>query len=385
MVEVSIASEQDTWPRTRELTGRLESTRSSHIGFEVSGTVLHLVVDEGANVQAGAVLGRVDTQRPDAAEAEIGARLAQAQAQLDELLAGTRESVVAQAAARLQLMEARRDQAAVVHQRMSSLSRGRAISPQEADDARFNLSAAEAEVALARWQLKELERGPRPETIAAQQAVVQALERQQQQLRVDVAKASLRAPFSGVIARRHVDEGRVVAPGEAVFTLLDNSQYRLRLGVPPDLVPSMLAKREAITVSSGNADQLLDFTAKLAYFLPDRDPTTRTRVALLTIDDLPEALAAGDLATALVRDDLHTRGIQVPLSALREAERGLWSCLVVSENNRVEARQVLILHEDSTHAIVRGSLLAGDQVIVSGLNRVVPGMQVRITNSEHQP
>ena len=47
-------------------------------------------------------------------------------------------------------------------------------------------------------------------------------------------KASVQAPFSGVIAQRQVSAGDVVSPGAALFTVVDPGSMQLEASVPAD-------------------------------------------------------------------------------------------------------------------------------------------------------
>jgi multidrug efflux pump subunit AcrA (membrane-fusion protein) len=380
----------DEWQRDRRLIGRVESRRSSDLGFEIGGTLIELQVDEGHTVAAGDPLGRIDDARLAAQAAEVSARLQQAQATLAELIAGTRPAVLEQAKAQVLLAEASRDLAAANLRRSEELHARDALSTQQLDESRFNVASAEAEVQLSQWRLTELERGPRQETILAQRAVVASLEKQVAQIAVDQEKTYLKAPFDGIVARRFRDEGEVVAAGTPVLQVLESSAPRIRLGVPPALVETINQHAQGIKITY----QSHSITARLDNWLPDRDPATRTHVALLTIElpseKSPTLLTSGDLVTALVPMPITTHGVRVPLDALREGERGTWNSLVaVPQKNAphiLESRPVLVVHTDGESAIVRGALNPGELLVTDGLHRVTPGMHVRVatTNSQQE-
>ena len=74
-------------------------------------------------------------------------------------------------------------------------------------------------VSTQRWD--EADRG-----YAAQEAVVRRVAAQIESVDVDIAKSRLRAPFSGVVSRRFVDEGAVVSAGEPLFRLLEMGPSR---------------------------------------------------------------------------------------------------------------------------------------------------------------
>lgn len=377
MVEVMTVTTAEQWPRKRLLVGRVESRQSSDLGFEIAGAVVEIFVDEGDTVTAGQILARVDSARLTAAAAEVQARLAQAKAHLSELEAGTRESVLQQAQARVQLAKARLGLAQADHERNTNLRQSAAISARDFDQSTFALEAAEAEVALATWQFTELERGPRAEVITAQKATVTSLERQAEQMAVDIGKTTLTAPYDGIVSRRMVDLGRVVGTGDPVVHLLQSGPRRVRLGVPPSLVEALQDQGDQLTITSGTGQS---WSGKLDGLLPDRDAVTRTRIALVESDDLD--LAPGNLVEVPLKTVVSETGVALPVSALREAQRGLWSCLVAVPGDgdaaTLESRSVIVLHTDGETVIVRGALADGELVVRSGMNRITPGMKVTV-------
>ena len=207
---------------------------------------------------------------------------------------------------------------------------------------------------------------PRQEVITAQRATVQSLERQAEQIAVDIAKSTLRAPFDGVVARRLVDEGRVVGAGQAILRLLERGTLQVRVGVPAALIDN-LTQQSDLRIRNGDGN----WPARLINVLPDRDPITRTRMALATDSDL---LNPGDLVMLGIGTTVEERGLAVPVTALREGERGMWHCLIAEPADDgdylLRSRSVFVLHTDGNTAIVRGAINDGERVVTAGLNRV---------------
>ena len=92
-----------------------------------------------------------------------------------------------------------------------------------------------------------------------------------------------------------------------------------------------------------------------------------------------------------------TSGTWLPLSALTESSRGSWAAYVAVESrvreeadgasHRLTRRDVEIVHAESERVFVRGTLAAGDTVVVEGLQRLVPGQRVRLADdvARHRP
>ena len=66
VVSAESITRQDSYRIRREYVGIVEARRESRVGFELSGKITELLVDEGDNIQSGEVLGRLDTTLLDA-------------------------------------------------------------------------------------------------------------------------------------------------------------------------------------------------------------------------------------------------------------------------------------------------------------------------------
>ncbi len=351
MVRVTPAEQRQSYTIMQDFIGRVESRRTSEIGFEIAGSVAHVLLDEGETTRQGAVLARLDTSRLEARR--------------DELAAALREA------------EAQRDLAELTHQRQKRVFRRDSISEQEYDEARLRLAAAAA--------------------------AVDRLQATLSQVRVDLQKSEARAPFDGVVARRFVDEGRVLPAGEPVLALLETRRPRARVGVSVSAAAVLAqGQRRQVRVNGREVSGVVEAV------LPQLDDRSRTVEVLLALDEDMETPSPGDVAAArgahgagrrlrageLVRLPLSrtvtTPGFWLPLAAMTENSRGLWSCFVAAPDGAggrvIELRELELLHTRSTAssaggvavAYVRGGLLPGELVVAEGAHRLVQGMPVRV-------
>jgi multidrug efflux pump subunit AcrA (membrane-fusion protein) len=119
--------------------------------------------------------------------------------------------------------------------------------------------------------------------------------------------------------------------------------------------------------------------------LPLRDAAARTVDVILELP--PDAgLVPGDLIRLRLGRQQETPGFWVPVGALTEASRGLWSLYVAEPmaaadgpaTHALSRRVVQVIHTDDDRAFVSGTLAEGDAVVTDGLQRVVPGQQVTL-------
>jgi RND family efflux transporter MFP subunit len=315
---------QDGYERTVGHTGRLEAARQTSLAFERGGLVLAVAVDEGATVRRGDVVARLDT-----------AALVTSRQQLE---------------ARRRELEAQRQLARVTLGRRARLT-DQGFSPEQRRD--------EAETSVAQF------------TAAIEQVVAQLAA-----IDLDVRKSELVAPFDGTVAARGVDDGAVVSAGTAVVTLLETGRRQVRVGLPP-AVARTLDPARTYTITAG--DTRLE--ARLVARRPDIETGTRTVTVLLDVTGGADTTMLGDIVSLDIATTVPERGAWVPLTALKEGRRGLWTILTVDDGGAVpvvKPEAVELLHADAGRAYVRGTFRDGARVLVNGTDRVVAGQRVAL-------
>ena len=251
-----------------------------------------------------------------------------------------------------------------------------------------------AEQVLAQIDTSDLE---------AQKATVQAaLEAAQQQLNVnqgsatfrtqigdlqrsldevdrEIANATIKAPFAGVVTKRSVEQGQVVSAGMPVLDLVDSSDLVVEVNVATGIANGMKPGDPVWVLVQGRP-----FAAVIATVLPTTQTSTRTRTVNLDFrDDQPSQLFnPGDAVEVSYWTQTDRSGFWLPYSVLQQQTTGLWSALIAEDKaNQTYARlrtlDVIQLHDSL--ALVRGALNQGDRLIINGLNRIVPGQKIEAT------
>lgn len=319
-VETAALRLEDAYAVETRHLGRVEAARAVALAFDLGGRVEAVLVEEGDRVAPGQALARLDVDRLEARLAELDAEVA--------------------------ALEARAELSRRTLARQETLRERGHATEQRLDEARLELERLGAE---------------RARLDAARDSV-----------RLDLGDAVLRAPFAGEIAARHVHEGAVAAAGAPALELVEVDRPRIRLGLPARLAAG-LAAEDLVEVEIDGAPRV----AVVAAVRPDLDPATRTRAVLLDLM-LPagERVAFGGTAEAILEETREERGAWIPLTALREGERGLWTVMTVAaEASGPVARpeSVEVLHLAGERAYVRGSFADGARAILSGPHRVVSG------------
>ncbi|MEZ6016303.1 MAG: HlyD family efflux transporter periplasmic adaptor subunit [Planctomycetota bacterium] len=410
-VEVAQIHRQHTVSLPSVYSGELAARRSTVLSFEVPGTLVEVLVDEGLAVADGAPLARLDASRIEAQRDELSAQRRAAAATLDELIAGPRaESIdaaradVAAATASLELVDARLE-------RRRGLS-GSAVAEEVVRDLESERAAVAARLAASAAVLAELEGGTRLERIEAQRAALERVDAALASLALDLGDTTLYAPFEGVIGRRYVDEGTLVAAGAPVLELVEVGHLEARIGVATEAAAALAAGAEARLTVRGER-----VAVRAVRVLPQLDRGTRARTVVFELEPTPaspgatttsgaraapappqlaheaphSALGAPQLApgeTVRVEVDLAVPadGFWVPIGALSESTRGLWSLYVAGPSSGPSGQEAVlqrvdveVLHTLGARAFVRGALTDDDRIVASGTHRLAPGQRVTLT------
>ncbi len=371
----------------RTYTGEVAALRASDLGFERTGQLVEVYVQEGDRVAAGAPLAQLDIRNLQTQRQQLEADRAQALAVLAELEAGPRIEDIAAAEATVRQLEQDLELQRIQRSRREFLYEQGAISREELDEYAYGQGALQARLDEARSNLAELQNGTRQEQIQAQRAVVQQLDAAIADVDVTIQKSTLPSPFAGIVSSREVDEGTVVGAGQSVIRLVEDAAPEARIGMPTTTT-SQLQPGDTQTVTL-DGDR---YEATVTAVLPEVDPETRTQIVVFQLDRaaVPN-INPGQTVRAEIAETVPTEGLWLPTSALTQDIRGLWSAYLVvptdEGENRYEVRpeSVEILHQESVgeaaqdgpRALVRGTLQAGDRVVANGVHRLVPGQQVQ--------
>lgn len=312
-------------PQAEEFTGRLEATETVEIRARVGGTLETVHFTEGQLVRKGQPLFTLDARG-------YAAELARANAQLN----------AARTAAEL---------AGAEEARANKLLAEKAISQQEAE------------------QLTASQRNAKASVLAAQAAVQAAA--------LNVEYSQIRAPITGVASRAQVTAGNLVAPGETVLTTLV-SQDKVYAYFD---VPEQIYLRYTQSGAPGRPPVHLGLANETGYpragvidFFDNRlNPATggiRTRAVF---DNAEHRLIPGLFARLKLTSGTVNEAVLVPERAIGtdQSKRFVW---VVGADKMPQFRPVTLGSLNDGMRIITQGLQPGEHVVVSGLQRVRPGM-----------
>lgn len=310
-------------PRGLTVSGPVAPVEDMQLGVEVTGLrVTALNVDVGQTVRRGQVLLTLDHRTLDS-------DLAQANAALREAEAGA-------ALARSNLA------------RGQQLASGKYISAMALDELRANRTASEARLGTAR---------------AARDAA--ALRR---------SFADLRAPANGLISKRLVQPGQVVAAGTPLMHLIKDSRLEWRADLPASQL-ALAKPGDIIRLTSPSGDAV---EGRVRAVSPGVDAATRTGTLYA---DLPAGLIqAGTLQPGTFLEGRIETGISqatvIPLAAVVLRD-GFPTVFTVDAQSVAHQQRVETANKDGDFVEVSG-LKDGAQVVVEGAGFLADGDKVRV-------
>jgi HlyD family secretion protein len=284
-----------------EAIGTVELTESD-VAAPVPARVRHVNVEEGDAVSPGDTLAILEQTALPADLDQRRARVSAAEAELRDLIAGSRASEIDRAEAELAAAEAEAKRTADDARRYAELLKSGATSPSQVQAYETAARVAAGRRDAARATLQQLREGARPERIRAARANVAAA---RAQLEVGEAAATdlvLLAPAAGVVLGRYAEPGELLAAGIPVLTLGDPRQLWVRVYVGPTLLTQLQVEQRVTARVDGVPGR--EFGGRIVQIAPRSEFTPRValteeeRADLLfgvkvALDDSSGALKAG--------------------------------------------------------------------------------------------
>lgn len=190
----------------------------------------------------------------------------------------------------------------------------------------------------------------------------------------------LASPISGIIARRAIEVGATVAPGQPVFTIVDLDPVRVRVGVPEGDV-GRVTEGAAATVRIPALDA--SFAGRVSLIGVAADAATRSYTVEIKVPNPARRLRAGMVAEATIETGQKVSAMMLPAAAVLH-DGGVNGTTIVyvldREGARVHARRVTtgVARGDSLE--ITSGIAAGDQVVVAGQQRVRDGARVQLAS-----
>ena len=128
-----------------------------------------------------------------------------------------------------------------------------------------------------------------------------------------LAKATVRAPFSGTIGLRYISKGSYVTPSTPIASLVNTDQLKITFSIP-EKYSSQIRLEDKITFTTANSKE--EQTATIYAIEPEVDITTRTLKMRALANNTEGKLIPGTFANVLLPLEIVNDALLVPTESL---------------------------------------------------------------------
>jgi len=394
--------------RTLQFSARVATLSRVDIGSTVTGRVAEVLVREGAQVQKGALLVRLESD-------ELRSQLAQAVASQQQALArlnGLRGTGRSSAQATVAQAQAVVDAAQAEYARTQQLVAQGFLSASRQDEARRLRDVALAQLAGAQSQAQAVTDAGTE--VAQARAQVQVAASTVQAAQARLAQTELRAPADAQVLARLAEPGQIVQPGRALLALALAGPTQLAAQVDERFLEQLAVGQEASAVADAYPGQR--FAVRVLSISPAVDAQRGAIEVKFALGEQPPPFLRQDMTLSVeVETGRRTRALVLPVRALdgladgaggapvsgadaggapvsgagavpvsgadagavlvSGAAQGIRATVRVVQDGRVEARAVQLGLRTLDAVEVLSGLAEGDVVLLDP--RVAPGTRVR--------
>ena len=319
----TVTVERSAEGETLSLTGQVRAKDQVSLAFRLDGRMIKRLVNVGDILKAGETVAQLDSQNQRNALLTAQANLAAAEAALT--------------------------QARLTFGRQQQLVAGGWTPRAKFDEAQQALLSAEAQVDAAHAQLG----------IAQDQ----------------LSYTDLLADAPGVVTATGAEPGEVVTAGQMIVKVARQGGRDAVFDVSEELIRT--GTRDPVVQIALTNDPSVRATGRVREVSPQADSVTRTFQVKVGIIDPPPAMELGSTVTGSIKLSAPS-GLQVPSSALTEADGRPAVWVVDPKSDTVSLRQVDVSRYDPTDVVVARGLEAGEIVVTAGVQTLHPGQKVRL-------
>ncbi len=373
-VEVSPVKREDL-VQTVVATGRVITPARIELGAVAVGTVAKVNAREGERVAAGTVLANLKDDEQRAAVAQARAALVEADAriaQLGKLAVPVADQALRQAEANFVWT---RDEL----ERTKRLAEKGFFSPAKVEEAERNFALARAarETALSQAQTNRPQGSDFALAVARRDQARAALEAAQARL----DNAAIRTPLAGVVLRRDVDPGDVVAAGKTLFEVAGDGDTQVVLQVDEKNLALLRMAQAARGVADAFPGQ--SFVARIFYIAPGVD-AQRGSVEVKLVVPEPPAFLRPDMTVSIEIEAARVQNaVTVASDLIREPTSSAPWLMVVRDGQTHRQPVKLGLRGAGRTQIAAG--VEPDELIVSPSATLLPQARVRPVLASAQP
>jgi len=313
----------------RRIAGVVAAATTANVAFQASGQVIELAKKVGDEVAAGDLLARLDPE-------PLRLRLASAESESQKAAAAVA------------------DAESKYRQQKQLFDKGFAT--------RTNFESALATLRTARGALG----------VARSQADI---------ARRDLEKATLTAPFAGVVAKRNTEPFEEVASGQAVYTLQTEGENEVRVSLPETLIGEVEIGAPVDVVASLASDAPIP--GRVTEIAPLAEGVNAYPVTI-HLDAQPPGLRPGMSAEAIFEFQAADTAdaFTIPISAFKPKVDEEGGQVFIFEEGALRARDVRVVNVRDNALQIVGDVKPGEIIATAGVSLLHDGMAARLLDPE---
>ena len=310
---VAVKAERQAVTERLSVVGNVTANETVDLKSEVDGRVVAIRFEEGQRVEVGQMLVELNS-------GEIEAMLSES--------------------------EANQRLAALKWDRAKGLLTTRAVSQQEADEAKAGYDMNAAKVSQMREQLRN---------------------------------TKVTAPFAGIIGARHISPGQVITKTTNIATLSDLDPVKIEGNVPERfLAQAKIGQKFQVSIAAFPGEK---FDGELYFIAPQVDPVNRTGLVKAKIANPDLRLKPGMFASAELTLKVKEDAVVIPEAALMpQGER--FAVIVVDDTLTAQMRPVTPGVRIAGRVEIVDGLKGGETVVVEGWQKARPGGKVKLAPAD---
>jgi membrane fusion protein (multidrug efflux system) len=195
-----------------------------------------------------------------------------------------------------------------------------------------------------------------------------------------LSKATVRAPFSGIIGLRSISKGTYVSPATAVAKLVNTDQLKITFSIP-EKYATQIKVGTNFTFTTANMKE--EYSAKIYAIEPEVEIATRTLKMRAIAENPGGRLFPGAFANVILPLETINDALLVPSEALIPVQNG--KKIFIAENGRAKEVDVEIGARTGSSVRVTSGLKVGDTVLTYGVMALKNGTPIQVLLKETEP
>lgn len=333
-----------------DASGYVTPRRRATISAKITGQITELRVDEGTRVKKGEILARLDDANIRATIRTLTAEVASSEASVSEI--------------RVTMKNAEQN-----YVRNRNLRASENITAREVDDSKAQFDALASRLNAARKQ-------------------VDVSRNRLAEMKQELANYTVTAPFSGIVVSKDAQMGEIVAPGSAgggytrtgIVTVVDMDSLEIEVDINESYIARLKKGQKATATLDAYPDWRIPSSIRTIIPTADRQKATvKVRLAFESLDPkiLPDM---GVKVSFIEKDEKPVQAAErVRVPSVSVAEKGGETAVFVYTDGRVERRPVRTGSSEGKTVEILAGLLPGEQVAVSGVEKLHDGERVRLS------